>query len=38
MKESRNTLLVPVDRARSVGEFVGLASAAARRSAPASGS
>jgi predicted amidohydrolase YtcJ len=34
MEASRNTLLVPVGRARSVAEFTGLVSAAARESAP----
>ena len=34
MEASRNTLLVPVDEARSVEEFTGLVSAAARDAAP----
>ena len=34
MEASRNTLLVPVDRARSVAEFTGMVSAAARDAAP----
>ena len=34
MEASRNTLLVPVDQARSVAEFTGLISAAARDAAP----
>ena len=36
MEASRNSLLVPVDRARSVAEFTGLVSAAARDAAPGS--
>lgn len=34
MEASRNTLLVPVDRARSVAEFTGMVSAAARDAGP----
>ncbi len=34
MEASRNTLLVPVDRARSIAEFTALVSAAARATAP----
>jgi predicted amidohydrolase YtcJ len=34
MEASRNTLLVPVDKARSVAEFTGMVSAAARVAAP----
>jgi hypothetical protein len=34
MEASRNTLLVPVDRATSVPEFTGMVSAAARNTAP----
>jgi hypothetical protein len=34
MEASRNTLLVPVDRARSVAEFTGMVGAAARDAAP----
>lgn len=34
MEASRNTLLVPVDRARSVADFTGLVGAAARDAAP----
>jgi predicted amidohydrolase YtcJ len=34
MEASRNTLLVPVSNARSVAEFIGLVSAAARDAAP----
>jgi predicted amidohydrolase YtcJ len=34
MEASRNTLLVPVDQARSVSDFTGLVSAAARDAAP----
>src|SRR5215469_8674500 len=34
MEASRNTLLVPVDQARSIAEFTGMVAAAARDSAP----
>jgi len=34
MEASRNTLLVPVDRAKSVAEFTGMVAAAARDAAP----
>ena len=34
MEASRNTLLVPVDRARSIAEFTALVAAAARATAP----
>jgi predicted amidohydrolase YtcJ len=34
MEASRNTLLVPVDRARSLAEFTGMVSSAARDAAP----
>jgi predicted amidohydrolase YtcJ len=34
MEASRNTLLVPVDRATSVAEFTGMVAAAARDAAP----
>ena len=38
MLASNNTLLVPVDTARSVAEFTGVIAAAARDAAPGSGS
>ena len=34
MEASRNTLLVPVDQARSIAEFTGMIAAAAREAAP----
>src|SRR5215467_10183804 len=34
MEASRNTLLVPVDRAQSIAEFTGMITAAARDAAP----